>query len=152
MAKNILVTVKGPAFISGGGREGNTSREIKGIMTGIAKELKKSLTEKVANEAAEAAAEIVFKRSQIYVPVKTGDLKASGTFKQTKPGLWEVSYGSDITGFYATIVHEDLTQDINRKAPVGSKYITRAAQDTQKEQQKAIEKIAKKNGEKVFKR
>lgn len=85
-----------------------------------------------------ALAEQIFFRSQVYVPVDTGALKASGTFepergmipftKHSSMGIWSktegVSYVVHYGTFYAVFVHENMTA--YHAPPTGAKFLERA--------------------------
>jgi hypothetical protein len=68
-----------------------------------------------------------FELSQKYVPVDTGELKASGYLRsgsQGKRKLAEMGYGRGGQAPYATFVHERT--DIAHKAPTSAKFLQRA--------------------------
>lgn len=82
---------------------------------------------KIAPEVLEEALQPTFEKSQRYVPVDTGALKATGRILTTRKGRsfrTEISYGGDGLLHYASIVHE-LTH-LQHKAPTRAKYLESA--------------------------
>jgi hypothetical protein len=97
-----------------------------------------------AQEALLAAANVVFNKSQEYVPVDTGDLRSSGVVteygqKWSAGGGWTghmtetpgtfgvmISYGGRGVD-YAVIVHEDLRA--RHAPPTSAKYLERAVNE-----------------------
>lgn len=81
-------------------------------------------------EGLEKCAGVVYRKSQGYVPVDTGALKASGRVEVSGQGNGaraSVVYGGP-TAHYALYVHEDLTK--HHKAPTCAQYLTRALRET----------------------
>lgn len=69
----------------------------------------------------------VYQQSQVYVPYKTGDLKASGYIEVEKKGstvFAEVGYGKGGIPHYTIIVHEDL--GAYHRDPTSAKFLQRA--------------------------
>ena len=65
--------------------------------------------------------------SQTFVPVKTGDLKASGfivTRSSARGASGTVGYAAASSPFYAAFVHERL--DLKHKAPTQAKFLEEA--------------------------
>jgi hypothetical protein len=72
----------------------------------------------------------VFDRSQVLVPVKTGDLKASGYIQTRRSGgkvVGEVGYGKGGRPSYAVFVHENL--DAQHASPTQAKFLEQAANE-----------------------
>jgi len=78
-------------------------------------------------EGLEKAANVILKKSQIYVPVESGDLKKSGHVEVEGKGMGAkatVVYDAD----YAVFVHEDL--EAKHTPPTCAKYVERAVRET----------------------
>lgn len=78
----------------------------------------------------EKCANVVLRKSQQYVPVLTGALKATGRVEVEGQGMGAeatVSYGSP-EAFYALYVHEDLTK--THAPPTCAQFLTRALRET----------------------
>lgn len=73
------------------------------------------------------AAQIVYELSQVYVPVDTGHLKASGHVEYNGKFGLAAAYAVVYEAKYAIYVHERT--DIPHKAPTSSKYLERAARE-----------------------
>ena len=97
-------------------------------------------------EGMKDGAEIIIAKSQEYVPVDTGTLKASAFVDTEEPGdgILRVSLGYDKDGSapHAVYVHERLDQ--KHEAPTRAKFLQTAVFETVKEVVEAIEKKAKK--------
>lgn len=81
-------------------------------------------------QAVEAMLRPVFDRSQVLVPVKTGELKASGyieTRKRRGLVVGEVGYGRGGRPAYAVFVHENL--DVHHAPPTQAKFLEQAANE-----------------------
>lgn len=107
------------------------------------------------------AAEIVYKRSQVYVPVDTTALKKSGRVVADRAGPFAQTYsviygGVGVVGpvagtvnptnvnmdvDYAWYVHENL--HVHHAYPTQAKYLERAVYETIPEQQEAIRNLAR---------
>lgn len=99
----------------------------------VLKAISKARTEdaiKIA-EGLKKCAEVVYRKSQQYVPVETGALKKSGRVEvNDKAGMAaeaSVVYGSE-EAYYALYVHEDMTK--NHAPPTCAQFLTRALRET----------------------
>lgn len=100
---------------------------IQAVIRAIGKARKKDAI-KIA-EGLEKSGHVILRKSQKYVPVETGALKASGQVITTGRGMGArttVVYGSQVA-FYALYVHEDLTK--RHTAPTCAKYLERAVRE-----------------------
>ena len=87
------------------------------------------LTKRTIAEGLHKCAEVILKKSQEYVPVDTGLLKASGRIEVTGVGMnakSRVAYGSD-AAYYAMYVHENLTA--YHEPPTCAKFLERAVRE-----------------------
>jgi len=79
--------------------------------------------ERAVEKAVNDFADLVLARSQVYVPVDTGQLKKSGNIAR-ESGEVRVSYQTD----YAVYVHEDETKFHN--PPTRAKYLSLALEES----------------------
>lgn len=105
---------------------------IKGAFRGLDETRKLHLARLIAGVA--DMAKQIYERSQVYVPVDTGELKASGEWGPEESGLgakftktngvtYQVSYAAP----YAVFVHENMSN--YHAPPTGAKYLERAVQE-----------------------
>lgn len=81
-------------------------------------------------DALKKCGEVILRKSQIYVPVDKGPLKASGHVEVAGKGFGcrvRVVYGGP-SAPYALYVHEDLSK--YHEPPTCAKFLTRAVQET----------------------
>lgn len=90
-------------------------------------------------EGMEQAAQIIFDKSQEYVPVDTGVLKATGKIVETSSSSthfqFSVSYGRAVAP-YAVFVHEMV--QIPHDPPTRSKYLEAAVKETREQCSRAV--------------
>jgi HK97 gp10 family phage protein len=101
---------------------------VENVLRAIGKAKKK--TGDRIEDALEKCANVILRKSQEYVPVETGELKASGHVEKEGKGLGaksRVVYGGDPAP-YALYVHEDLEK--KHAPPTCAKFLTRAVRET----------------------
>lgn len=78
-------------------------------------------------EGVKKCAEVILKKSQVYVPVDTGDLKRSGRVEVSGSGM-----GAKAAVIYrdpvAVIVHEDM--EAQHAPPTQAKFVERAVRES----------------------
>lgn len=89
-----------------------------------------SSIEQASVPAVRYALQPIFDKSQIYCPVKTGDLKGSGYLEVRRTGqkvVAEIGYAKGGHPDYAVIVHENL--EFFHQPPTQAKYLQRAMEE-----------------------
>ena len=94
------------------------------------------LSKKELKKGIKDATKIAFKKSQKYVPVEFGPLKASGKVIEVGEG-WVIFYGGP-TADYALPVHE--IAGARHAPPTCYKYLERAVRETRNQQSYAIKR------------
>ena len=110
----------------------------------VNKTIGKSITraKNTISEALHRCAEIILQRSQKYVPVDTGALKASGQIVvegNRQATTSRVIYGGKAETYYALYVHENL--EAKHAAPTCAKFLERAARESAGNCQQVIIKM-----------
>jgi len=118
-----------PVQIGIGSVRAQTEFDIRSQFAVIEKNFKSFLTEveDLSVDATIEALEPTFQLSQVYVPVKTGKLKASGYLRKVgigKNARAAIGYGLHNSPHYALIVHERT--DIPHRDPTQAKFLERA--------------------------
>lgn len=122
---NGLKNAPKPRYISEPGYVAKMNAQIKALMVELNSIIKQF--EDVTPEVMIEALRPTFEKSQVYVPVQTGDLKRSGYLEQVSGGknpTVEMGYAKGGNPRYAMYVHEMLS--IPRKPPTRAKYLERA--------------------------
>ena len=145
------MTIKSAKIKANVGRVRNTANTpgdqaayIKGINTQLNNIISnfQSVVDALQEQAPEVLIEALqpaFDLSQEYVPVDTGDLKASGFLREVKDNrnpTVAIGYASAGNPSYAAFVHERV--DINHAAPTRSKYLLAALEEKEEEVQQGI--------------
>ena len=124
-------------------RKGDASKALKEVSRNLSAAF--DSIEGVTEEAIREAAEQIFHRSQVLVPVDTGALKQSGFIDvHSKPGSVEavIGYGEGGEPPYAILVHEIL--DKHHDAPTGAKFLEQAGNEMARDIQGIVAKHIKK--------
>lgn len=108
------------------------TRDLRAQMASIEKKVTQAIQniDNLIPEAIRYGLQPIYDKSQIYVPVLTGDLKASGfivTSKTSRGASGAVVYGTANDPFYAIWVHERL--DLNHKSPTQAKFLEAAVHE-----------------------
>lgn len=122
-------------------RSSGTRRYVSGVgatISGV--EMHGRTSKKALSEGIKDAAEIAFDKSQKYVPVEFGPLKASGKIIEVEAGDvpgYVIFYGGP-TADYALPVHE--IAGARHAPPTCYKYLERAVRETRNQQSFAIKR------------
>ena len=111
---------------------GGATRNVRAQMKQLNQELTRIINsiDGVTPAAIEYGLQPIFDKSQLYVPVDTGDLQLSGFLRAEKTSSGArgiIGYAAKGKPFYAAIVHERL--DVQHKSPTRAKYLQEAVQE-----------------------
>ena len=112
--------------------QAGATRDLRVQMASIEKKVKQAIQniDNLIPEAIHYGLQPIYDKSQIYVPVLTGDLKISGfitTSKTSRGATGAIGYGAAGDPFYAIWVHERL--DLKHESPTQAKFLEAAVHE-----------------------
>lgn len=125
------------------------TRAVRGQMLNVVKDVRRWVEhmEQQAPEILVEALQPTFEKSQKYVPIDTGELKASGYLRVRKVATGafaEMGYALGGKPHYAVVVHEDL--EANHKSPTRAKFLQAALEEDSGDIERRIDKLLKRAG------